>query len=395
MEPIQIADRIHWVGALDPDLRDFHGFEIEAGTTYNSYLVVGDDSVALVDGVNLAFVDELLDRVARIVPLDSIDHFVVNHVEPDHAGGVARIAEALPNATVVCSAGAGRALPEMFGPDFAFSVVGPDDSIDLGGATLRFLPMPMVHWPDSMFTYVDGAGTLLSNDAFGQHLSAEQRWADEVGYDTVLDHTDLYFANILMGLKGPIGKALERVVASGWEIDTIAPSHGVGWRGEGVALILDHYRALIEGEGDGSVAIIHSTAWGSTPRIAERIAARLEEAGIPVRSFDLGTSEKSAVTLAVMKASFVAMGSPTLHVAMLPSNAAYFQYLRGLKPSPKKAGAFGSYGWSSGATKQIREGFETLGFDVAIDDLEVKYRPLDADLPVIDAWADLIVDAVK
>lgn len=395
MEPTLIAERIHWVGALDPDLRDFHGFEIESGTTYNSYLVQGDDSIALVDGVNTAFVEELLARVAKLTPLEAVDYFVVNHVEPDHAGGIAMIAEALPNAKVVCSAGAGRALPEMFGPDFEFSTVGADDVIDLGGYKLNFLPMPMVHWPDSMFTYVEGAKVLLPNDAFGHHVCTDERWADEVGYEEVLEHADLYFANILMGLSGPIGKAVERLSASGWEIETIAPSHGTAWRGDGVKIILDHYGELLAGGTDGSVAIVYSTAWGSTAKIAERLIERIEAAGVPVRSFDLGAATKSEVTLAVMRADFVAMGSPTLHVAMLPSNAEYFHYLKGLKPRPKKAGAFGSYGWSSGATKQIREGFEGVGFEITIPDLEVKYVPLDADLPAIDAWADLIVDAVK
>lgn len=395
MGAIEVAEGIHWVGALDPDLRDFHGFEVEEGSTYNCYLVRGDKAVALVDTVNTEFMPQLLARVGELVDAADVDYIVVNHLEPDHAGGLLEAAAAFPNARVLCSAGAARAIPEFHGPDLAFTVVGPDDVIDLGGRTLRFLPMPMVHWPDSMFTYVAESRTLLPNDAFGQHICTEQRFADEVGVERILEAVDLYYANILMPLTGPISKAVEKLAAAGWELDVIAPSHGAIWRGEGVRTILGHYAELLAGGDDGSVVVAYATAWHSTESMAHLIADRLREAGVQVHVFDLRSDARSAVTRALLRARALVVGSATLHHAMLPDVAAYLQYIAGLKPAGKLGAAFGSYGWSSGATAQIRERMESIGFDMPLEDLQVKYRPLDSDLPAIDAWVESLIERVR
>lgn len=395
MAIVNVSDGIFWVGALDPDLRDFHGFEVEEGSTYNSYLVRGAEKIALVDSVNTTFVPQVLERIKEIVPLDSIDYIVINHIEPDHGGGLVDLMAAIPGAEVLCSPGSARAIPEFHGPGIDLTVVGPTDVIDLGGKTLRFMPMPMVHWPDSMFTYVAESKTLLPNDAFGQHLCTDERFADEVGYDRVLDAADLYYANILMPLTGPISKALGKIAENEWEIETIAPSHGLIWRGEGVEKVLDHYSRLLSGENDGSVVLVFSTAWHSTEMMAEYIAERLRAAGVKVESFDLASAKKSFITKAILRGRMVVMGSPTLHNAMLTPNAAYLHYLTNLKPAGKLGAVFGSYGWSSGATAQMRAAMEAMGISMPFEDLQVKYRPLEADLPVIDAWVDSLVEALR
>ncbi|MDZ4063370.1 MAG: FprA family A-type flavoprotein, partial [Coriobacteriia bacterium] len=199
MRAIPVSDGISWVGAIDWNLRDFHGYETPRGTTYNAYLVQGSEKIALVDTVKARFTRELLSRVASILPPDAVDVIVVNHVEPDHNSGLRTVMAAMPDARVVATR-AGVAGVAEYHDGLEIEIVGPDDVIDLGGKTLQFLPMPMVHWPDSMFTYVAEPKTLLPNDAFGQHMASSERFADEVGYDLALEELTVYFANILMPL---------------------------------------------------------------------------------------------------------------------------------------------------------------------------------------------------
>ncbi|MHB9003933.1 MAG: oxygen-binding di-iron domain-containing protein, partial [Coriobacteriia bacterium] len=193
LRSIPVSDRVTWVGAIDWNLRDFHGYETPRGTTYNAYLVRGNDTTALVDTVKLPFVEELLSRITDVMDPATIDLIVVNHVEPDHNSGLRQVMEAMPNARVVASRGGVAGVAE-YHEGLEIEAVGADDEIDLGGVSLKFLPMPMVHWPDSMFTYVSGDKTLLPNDAFGQHMASAERFADEVGLDLALRELDIYYA---------------------------------------------------------------------------------------------------------------------------------------------------------------------------------------------------------
>ncbi len=209
MQSVQISEAIRWVGAIDWELRDFHGYETPRGTTYNAYLVRGEKT-ALIDTVKLPFVDELLSRVRSVMDPADVDHIIVNHIEPDHNGGLRAVMEAMPNAKVVATK-TGAAGVFEYHDGLEIGVVGPDDVIDLGGRTLHFLPEPMVHWPDSMFTYCPEERVLMPNDAFGQHLASEERFADEVGVDLALEELVTYYANILMPLGKQVSKAVEQV----------------------------------------------------------------------------------------------------------------------------------------------------------------------------------------
>lgn len=390
-----IADGITWVGICDPTLRDFHGFATPEGTSYNSYLVQGGLKTALIDSVNEQYVEEMLAKVSTLTPLYLIDYIIINHTEPDHGGGIRKLVEALPKAQILCTAGAEKAIAEFHGTDIKVRVVGADDSIDLGGKTLQFLPMPMVHWPDSMFTYVAESATLLCNDAFGQHIGGDvSRWADEYGIEPTLDALDLYYANILMPLGMPISRAIEKVVEKGWALDVIAPSHGLAWRGEHVATVLERYRKHLANEHGDSTVVIYSSAWHSTELIAEEIAKRIKASGHVVEMYDLGTTPWSIVTKAVMDAKGVIFGSPTLHNSMFYPMAGFLHYISVLKPATKVVAAFGSYGWSSGATKQMRASLEGMGFEMPCSDLQIKYRPLSSDASEIDNWVAEVMNAI-
>jgi flavorubredoxin len=386
MNAVPIAPDIHWVGAIDWNLRDFHGFETPRGSTYNAYLAVGADKVALIDTVKVPFVPELLERVQSVVPLDKIDYIVVNHVEPDHNGGMRLVANKMPNAKLVASAGGVRGVAEYHGDASDVTAVGPDDSLDLGGLTLKFMPMPMVHWPDSMFTYCPERCTLMPNDAFGQHLASSSRFADEVGLALATEELIVYFANILMPVAAQVGKAVAKVADAGWVCKTIAPSHGVIWRERDLPTLIDTYDRCVSGDTFDKLVIAYGTMWGSTDILAREIADGAMSTGIDVRLFDLASTPYAHVTRHLFDGRALLMGSPTLHHGMLHRPAGFLQYLSGLKPKDKIAGAFGSYGWSSGATKQMTGRLEEIGLEMPESDFTCKYVPSAEEIESARAW---------
>lgn len=394
MRAVQVTGGIWWVGAIDWSLRDFHGFETPEGTTYNAYLVVGESGVALVDTVKAPFVPELLSRIASVVPLERVTHIVVNHVEPDHDGGLPDVMAAMPQARVVASPGGVKGVAEYHG-GLTVEAVTAEDVLDLGGTTLRFLPMPMVHWPDSMFTYCPEAATLMPNDAFGQHVSSEERFADEYGTDEALRQLGIYYANILLPLGTAVGKALAKVVETGWKLDVVAPSHGLVWRGADFGRVVEEYGRWGAGEKRDKALVVYSTMWGSTDAIARRVADGIGAAGVEVKLFDLAASPVAHITAELLEAKALVLGSPTLHHGMLYRVAGYLQYLAGLKPTGRVAAVFGSYGWSKGAEKEMRARLEAIGFEMPFEDFLVKFRPSDDDLAAAEAWGREIAETVK
>ena len=394
MRAVQIAEGVQWVGAIDWNLRDFHGYETPRGTTYSAYIVQGSEKTALVDTVKLGFVPELLSRISSVMDPAGIDVIVVNHVEPDHNGGLRAVMEAIPNARVVASSAGVRGVAE-YHDGLEIEAVGADDTIDLGGLALRFLPLPMVHWPDSMFTYVDGARTLLPNDAFGQHVASSQRFADEVGVDFALEQAEIYYANILMPLGKQVSKAVEKVVATGWEIETVAPSHGFIWRGDSFAAVLEAYGRWTAGQTREKIVVAFSTMWGSTGTLADAIADGISEAGAQVVVYDLADTPIAQVTYDLLDSRALLLGSPTLHHGMLFPVAGYLQWLAGLKPTGKIAGTFGSYGWSSGATKQMDERLEAIGFELPFESFTQKYNPTAQEIQAAREWGVQFAEAIK
>jgi len=386
MQAVKVSNGIHWVGAIDWNLRDFHGYETPNGTTYNAYLVQGDDKIALIDTVKTPFIPEMLERITEVVPLEAIDYIVVNHIEPDHNSGLRLAMNAIPQAKVVASAGGVRGIAEYHGPDLDIAPVGADDVIDLGGKTLRFVPMPMVHWPDSMFTFCPEVCTLMPNDAFGQHLASSERFADEVGLDYAVEELMVYYANILMPLGLQVGKAVSKIAELGWTCDTIAPSHGVIWRRDTVPTAIDVYDRLTAGETENKLVVAYSTMWGSTDVLAREIADGAGETGTDVHLFDLAQSPLSLVTRHLLDSRALLLGSPALHHGMLYRVAGYLQYIAGLKPKNKLAGVFGSYGWSSGATKQMQARLEEIGFELPMPEFTCKYKPSAEDISGARAW---------
>ena len=394
MRATQVTNGIWWVGAIDWGLRDFHGFETPQGTTYNCYLVVGETGIALVDTTKAPFVPELLARIQSVVPLERVTHIIVNHIEPDHNGGLPGVMAAIPHARVVASPSGVRGVAEYHN-GLEVEAVKADDVIDLGGKTLHFMAQPMVHWPDSMFTYCPEAAMLMPNDAFGQHVASEERFADEFGLEGALDELGIYYANILLPLGTAVGKAVTKVVDAGWKLDIVAPSHGLIWRGDDIGAILNAYARWGAGEKRDKALVVFSTMWGSTDAIARSVAEGIGATGVEVEVYDLALSPLAHITAELLEAKALVLGSPTLHHGMLYRVAGYLQYLSGLKPTDRIAATFGSYGWSKGADKEMRTRLEEIGFELPFEDFLVKFRPSAEDLTAAEAWGREIGEAVK
>jgi anaerobic nitric oxide reductase flavorubredoxin len=394
MRSVPITESIDWVGAIDWDLRDFHGYDTPLGTTYNAYVVRGSEKTALVDTVKVPFVPELLARIAHVVDPSDIDLIVVNHVEPDHNGGLPLVAEACPDAEIVASGSGVRAVA-AYHDGFEVRGLAKDEVIDLGGLTLRFLPMPMVHWPDSMFTWCEERRTLMPNDAFGQHLASSERFADEIGASVALEAAEVYFANILMPLTKQVGKAVEKVVEAGWAPEIIAPSHGVAWRDDDVSALLDSYGGWVSGETTERVTIAFSTMWESTRELAHAIADGVAQEGVDCRVFDLAGSPHAEIAHHLLSSRALLLGSPTLHHGMLYRASGFLTYLEGLKPAGKLGGVFGSFGWGGGAAEAMRERMEAIGLEMIEEDLTVRFRPTAEDLDAACGWGKDVAVAVR
>jgi len=244
----------------------------------------------------------------------------------------------------------------------------------------------MVHWPDSMFSYCPEDCVLMPNDAFGQHLATGARFADEVGVELALEELTIYYANILMPLSKQVAKAVDKVKELGWVCNVIAPSHGVAWRGVDILTLLDRYAELASGKTREKIVVAYGTMWGSTDVLARAVADGAIAEGAEVVLYDLSVTPVAKVTTELLDARALLVGSPTLHHGMLYRVAGYLQYIAGLKPAGKLGGAFGSYGWSSGATKQIMGRLEEIGFELPVEPYTQKYRPNADEIDAARAW---------
>ncbi|MFP3908281.1 MAG: FprA family A-type flavoprotein [Archaeoglobaceae archaeon] len=391
LESLEIGEGIYWVGALDWEERDFHSFEIVRGLTYNAYLII-DDKITLVDTVKNGFLSETVERTNGLVDLSQLDYIVVNHIEPDHSGSLAQVKDMAPNAEIICTKKAKEGLCRYFDcSDWKFTEVGTGDEINTGKKTLKFVEMTMLHWPDSMATYVKEDNLLLSNDAFGQHIASVERYDDELGVDESLKWAKIYYANILMPFANLVKKKLKEIEELGIKIDVIAPSHGVIWRNPD--RIMEAYSKWASFESEDKLVIVYDTIYESTAKLAREIADGARSK-VNVRLFHARNDLKSEMLEEILDAKAVAIGSPTMHNRVYPSVAEFLTYLRGLKPRGKLGVAFGSYGWGGGAVREINKFFEELKWDT-MDSFTVKYRPDEDELKKAYELGEQIAQKIK
>ena len=315
-------------------MRDFHGYSTPTGTTYNAYLIVDERSV-LVDTVKAPFFPEMLGRISEIIDPTRIDYVIANHVEIDHSGSLPQIVERIGNPMVVTSGEGRKGWRSTFRGPFNFKTVKTGETLSLGKRTLTFVEAPMLHWPDSMFTYVKEDRILLPNDAFGQHIATLERFEDEVG-DEVMKHAAKYFANILWPLAPLILKKVDEVVKMGIPIDIIGPSHGLIWRKD-PGRIIQAYVDWSQGKARRKVVIIYDTMWGSTEHLAKSILKGLIEEGVEVKASSSSINHRSDIVEEMLEAKGILLGSPTLNNGMFPTMGDFLTYMKGLEDPTERS----------------------------------------------------------
>ncbi|MCX8149990.1 MAG: FprA family A-type flavoprotein [Candidatus Bathyarchaeota archaeon] len=368
-----LKEGVHWVGVVDWNIRDFHGYITKRGTTYNAYLIE-DEKTVLVDTVKHTFCAEYLSNIAKLVDLEKIDYIIVNHVEMDHSGSLPFVAAKAKNATIISSERGKEAIIEHYGDNFKIQTVKTGDELKIGKRTLKFIEAPMLHWPDSMFTYIVEDQILMSNDAFGQHLASSKRFDDEVDEHVLMEEAATYYANILMALGPLIARKIQEVVQLGISPTIIAPSHGVIWRSK-PAKIINAYSEWSAGVCKPKVVIIYDTMWGSTDKMARAIAEGVASQGVEVRVLKLRASDNTAALTEILDAKAVVVGSPTINNGIFPTVGSFLTYVTGLKPKDKLWYFFGSFGWGGGAVRGMIDTAKKANFAVHEPALEVKYVP--------------------
>lgn len=375
MKAIEMKKGIYWVGAIDWDLRNFHGYLTQRGSTYNAYLIV-DEKVTLVDTVKHYKVDEMMRRISSVIDPKKIDYVVSNHVEMDHSGGLPAVMEMVPNASLITSPNGEKGLKRHYKKDWNFQVMQSGDSLNTGRYNLQFVLTPMVHWPDNMLTYLPEEKILFSNDAFGQHLASSERFDDEYPVDVILQEAEKYYANIVLPYANQVNKALE--AAAGLDIGMIAPSHGIIWR-KHIPEIIEKYKKWASNETDKKAVIIYDTMWHSTERMAEVIMDCFDDEGYSTKLCNLQYHHISDILTDIIDAEYICVGSPTLNNNILPTVAAFMCYLKGLAPRGRKAIAFGSYGWGGQSVGIISGMLEEMKMELK-ESHRIQYIPEDADL---------------
>ena len=391
-KPIEIAPGIYSVGCRDWDIRDFHGYSTYEGTSYNAFLILDEKNV-LIDSVKKEFGQELLDNISKIIDPSDIDIVISNHTEMDHSGSLTTVMERVgPDKPVLCSKMGLKNLNDHFPGKLPLRAVENGEELCLGKRTLTFMETRMLHWPDSMFTYVKEDKILFSSDAFGQHYAGDCVFDDEIG-DKGMDHAAKYYANILLNYSTKVQALLKSVQTSGLEINMICPDHGVIWRDNPDAIIAK-YDQWSKQTCEQKAVIIFDTMWKSTAAMAREVAKGIESRDVHVRLMNTRKCHRSDIMTEMLDAKALVVGSPTLNNGIFPVVADVLTYIKGLRPQNRMAAAFGSYGWSGEAVKILNQEFETMKMDVIHEGLKVRYVPDAEDLEKCFSMGKAIADKI-
>ncbi len=372
---MEIDENVYWVGVLDFPERDFHNFTTHRGLTYNSYLIL-DEHVTVIDGVKHKYVGDQIRKIKRYTDPKKIEYVVVNHIEPDHSSGLPELAK-IANPTFVCTKKAKEGLEKYYNADWNFKVVRSGDEIKIGENTLRFIETPMLHWPDSMMTYMVERRILFSMDAFGQHIASEERFDEDLGVDEAIYWAKVYYANIIMPYSNIVLRIPKIFEKFGVNPKLIAPSHGVIWKNPDK--IIDHYIKWAKFEAERKAVVIYDTMWHSTEKLAFAIADGIASTGVKTSVFNVRKDAWADIVTEILDAKAVCIGAPTMHNHVFPPMAGFLTYLKGLRPKNKIGMAFCSYGWGSGAYENIVEVMESLGWEI-VEGLQVQFKPSEEEL---------------
>lgn len=373
----KITDKITWVGKVDWELKSFHGKEYSTnkGSSYNSYLI-RDEKTVLIDTVWRPYDEEFVTNLKKEIDLNQIDYIIANHNEIDHSGALARLMEEIPDTLIYCTANGAKIIKGHYHRDWNFVTVKTGDSLNIGNSTLTFVEAPMLHWPDSMMTYMSGENVLFSNDAFGQHYATESLYNDRVDNSELFAEATKYYANILTPFSKFVTKKIEEVLSFNLPVDMICTSHGVIWKNDPTQIIAKYLEWANDYQ-ENQITIIYDTMWDSTRKMGEAIAAGIIQADsqVTVKLFNASKEDKNDLITEIFKSKAILIGSPTINNGYLHSIAGLLEMAKGLKFKNKKAAAFGSYGWSGEVVKQLTDKLKTAGFEVVDEGVRSLWVP--------------------
>ncbi|MDR2354314.1 MAG: FprA family A-type flavoprotein [Deltaproteobacteria bacterium] len=395
MEPIKLVDNIYWVGAVDYDIRDFHGYLTPRGSTYNAYLVV-DKEITLIDTVKHGFEEELLSRISKVVDPKKITQVVSNHAEMDHSGSLPSIMRAIgADKPIYASTMGVKNLHGQF-EDAGLNLKAAGQELSLGQNTLKFIETRMIHWPDSMFSYLPEQKILFSQDGFGLHLASTERFDDEFTRDFWRPLALNYFANILTPYTAQIAKVLESVTSLGLlkDIKFICPDHGFIWRKD-PQQILALYSEWVQQKPKKKAVVAFDTMWHSTEYMARVLADSLGHLGVETRYLSLKHNHRSEIATEAYEAGLLLFGSPTINNQMFPSVADLLCYLKSLKMKNKIAAAFGSHGWSGEGAKLVQAELKTMGYELPYPEVRIQWVPREKNLAPLKELAKNLVTTLE
>jgi len=396
MKPVEVKDDIFWIGSVDWNRRNFHGYsKSPMGTTYNNFLIK-DEKTTLVDTVDKSFWGTLQCNIAHVLGTDAkIDYFVINHLEPDHAGCLELAIEKYRPEKIYTSPMGQKAMMAHFHyKDWPVEVVRTGSEISIGKHTLQFIETRMLHWPDSMLTYVPEAKLAFTNDAFGQNWATSERWADEVDRGVLAELMKVYYANIVLPYSPVVLKTLDALAEMNLEIDTICPDHGLMFRGDDIPWVLEKYREFAEQKPKNKAVIVYDSMWQSTEKMAGAMASGLADEGVSVRLMSMKANHHSEVMTEVFDSAAVIVGSPTHNNGILPLMADMLTYMKGLRPQNKIGAAIGSFGWSGECVNVLTKALEDMGMDM-FDPIKVKHVPTHDTMAACYEQGKAIAAAIK
>ena len=373
MKPVKIAKDIYDVGVTDWNIRDFHGYTTDLGSSYNAFLIL-DKKTVLIDTVKAEFAGQLIDNISKIIDPKKIDYVISNHTEMDHSGSLPRVMHKVgEEKPLFCSKMGQKNLSRHFRQKWNYHPVENGEELFLGSRTITFMETRMLHWPDSMFSYLKEDKILFSSDAFGQHYAGMEKFDDLVG-DAIMPHAKKYFANILLLYSPLILKLVEHVTNLKLEFNMICPDHGILWRKD-PGKIINAYVKWSRQDAKNKAVVVYDTMWHSTEKMAEAIVEGLSEQGIEAKPMHLRKWNRSDIMTEVLDAKAVIIGSPTLNNGLFPTVSDFLTYMKGLKPKNKIGAAFGSYGWSGEAVNLIKNELESMNIEIIDPGLKVQYVP--------------------
>lgn len=396
MAIFEVLPDIWSVGVVDWDIRSFHGpsYSTHRGTSYNSYLIK-DNKIALVDGVYAPYAQELVRNIGELTEHGSLDYIIVNHIEPDHSGALPAIVALNPGVEVVCTSKARDGLMKYYNcGDWKFNIVKTGDSVELGNHTLQFVETPMMHWPDNMVTYIPQKKILLSNDAFGQHLSWSQPFDDQNDINIIMAEATKYYANILMPFSKIVARKLDEIEKMGLDIEVIAPGHGIIWRSR-PEIIINAYKRWSNAEASAKVLVAYETMWGSTEKLARAILDGIAGAGVPAKLFRASVTDRNDIIAELLEAKAIVVGSSTINNDILTPIAPLLEELKALKPTGKLGAAFGAHGWRGGAVDTIEENLRAAGIDLVLDPIKIQWAPDEDILEQCRQWGAQLAEKVQ